>query len=126
MTPPPSKSGAFQSEGVHDQVTPGAAPIPDFYKDSVVVAYKRPSVDKDLAELQPKITASGGSPDFRMLSDGDLEKTTKLPIPAPGETSWIQYEFSQPQAIRAVTYVTRDPDFIAGLVAGMGAQEKNL
>ena len=126
LTHPPSKSGAFQSEGVHDQPTPGAAPIPDFYKDSVVVAYKRPSVDKDLAELQPKITASGGSPDFGMLSDGDLEKTTKLPIPAPGETSWIQYEFSQPQAIRAVTYVTKDPDFIAGLIAGMGAPEKNL
>ena len=32
----------------------------------------------------PKITASGGSPDFAMLTDGDLEKTTKLPIPEVG------------------------------------------
>ena len=123
---PPSNSGAFQNRGINDQPTPGAAPIPNFYKDSVVIAYKRPAVDKDLEELHPKITASGGSPDLAMLSDGDLEKTTKLPIPAPGETSWIQYEFPQPQAIRAVTFVTKDPDMIASLVAGMGAPEKTL
>ncbi len=123
---PPSNSGAFQNEGIHDQPTPGAAPIPDFYKDSVVVAYKRPAVDKAVEELQAKITASGGSPDFAMLSDGDLEKTTKLPIPAPGETSWIQYEFPQPQAIRAVTFVTKQIDMIAAFVAGMGDPDKSL
>ena len=61
-----------------------------------------------------------------MLADGDLEKTTKIPIPAPGESSWIQYEFPSPQAIRAITFVTKDPDFIASMVAGMGAPEKNL
>ena len=44
--------------------------------------------------LHPKITASGGSPDPAMLTDGDLEKTTKLPIPAVGENAWIQYEFA--------------------------------
>ena len=44
--------------------------------------------------LHPKVTSSGGSPDIAMLNDGDLEKTTKLPIPkAAGETSWIQWEF---------------------------------
>ena len=111
---PPSNSGAFQNEGIHDEPTPGAAPIPDFYKDSVVVAYKRPAADKAFDDLQAKITASGGSPDFAMLSDGDLEKTTKLPIPAPGETSWIQYEFPQPQAIRAVTFVTKNDPANAG------------
>ena len=123
---PPSNSGAFQNRGINDQPTPGAAPIPNFYKDTVVVAYKRPAVDKDLEELHPKITASGGSPDFAMLSDGDLEKTTKLPIPAEGQASWIQYEFPQAQAVRAVTFVTKDPDMIASLLAGMGAPDKTL
>ncbi len=65
---------------------------------------KRPTGDKSVEELQAKITASGGSPDFAMLTDGDLEKTTKLPIGEPGHDPWIQYEFPQPQTIRAVTY----------------------
>src|SRR5579863_3945189 len=80
---PPSNSGAFQNEGIHDQPTPGAAPIPNYYKDTVVIAFKRRSIDKPVEELQAKITASGGSPDFAMLTYGDLEKTTKLPIGEP-------------------------------------------
>ncbi len=124
---PPSNTGAFQNESVHDQQPPpGALKIPEFYADSVVVAYKRNTIDRPVEELQAKITASGGSLDTAMLSDGDLEKTTKIPIPAMGETSWIQYEFPTPQAIRSITFVTKDPDFIASLVAGMGAPEKNL
>jgi len=123
---PPSNSGAFQNEGIHDEPTPGAAPIPNFYKDTVVVAYKRPASDKSVDELHAKITASGGMPDFGMLIDGDLEKTTKLPIPAPGQTSWIQYEFPQPQAIRAVTFVTKRIGEIEAFVAGMGEPDKTL
>ena len=124
---PPSNTGAFQNESVHDQQPPpGALKIPEFYADTVVVAYKRNAIDRPVEELHAKITASGGSPDTAMLSDGDLEKTTKIPIPPKGETSWIQYEFPTPQAIRSITFVTKDPDFIASLVAGMGAPEKNL
>ena len=113
-------------QGIHDQLTPGAAAAPQFYADSVVVAYKRTSVDRPVEELQAKITASGNSFDAAMLTDGDLEKTTKIPIPAMGQSSWIQYEFPSPQTIRAITFVTKDPDFIAALIAGMGAPEKNL
>jgi hypothetical protein len=123
---PPSNSGAFQNEGVHDEITPGAAPIPNFYKDSVIVAYKRPAADKSVEDLHAKITASGGSPDFAMLVDGDLEKTTKLPISAEGRTSWIEYEFPQAQTICSVTYVTKDPNFIARMIGGMGVPEKIL
>jgi hypothetical protein len=123
---PPFNTGAFQNEGIHYQPTPGAAPIPNFYKDTVVVGYKRPAVDRSVEELQAKITASGGSPDFAMLRDGDLEKTTKLPISPEGQTSWIQYEFPQPQTIRSISYVTKDPDWMALIVGGMGVPEKVL
>jgi alpha-L-rhamnosidase len=123
---PPSNTGAFQNEGIHDQLTPGAATAPQFYADSVVIAYRRTAADRPVEDLQAKITASGTSLDAAMLNDGDLEKTTKIPIPAKGETSWVQYEFPSPQAIRAVTFVTKDPDFIASLLAGMGAPERNL
>src|SRR5580658_8700220 len=70
--------------------------------------------------------SSGGSPDYTKLTDSDLEKTTKIPIPAPGEISWIQYEFPAPQTIRAITFVTKDPDRITTIITGVAAPEKNL
>ena len=123
---PPENSGAFQNEGINDRPTPGAAPIPNFYKDTVVIAYKRPAVDKSVEELHAKMTASGGSPDYTMLTDGDLAKTTKLPIPEGGQDAWIQYEFPEPQTIRSVTYVTKDPDRIAQMIGHMGIPQKVL
>jgi hypothetical protein len=124
---PPSNTGAFQNEGIHDQQPPpGAMPMPQFYADAVVVAFKRPAGDQPLDALHPKVSASGGSPDFALLTDGDLEKTTGIPIPEEGQSSWIQYEFAQPQTIRSVTFVTKDPNFIEALVAGSAAPDKTL
>jgi hypothetical protein len=125
---PPSNTGAFQNIGIHDELASmGQAPkLPEYYADAAVVAYKRSSVDKPLDALNPKITSSGGDTDVAMLSDKDLEKTTGVPIPAPGEASWIQYEFPQPQTIRSITYVTKDPGMIQAMIAGTSAPEKNL
>ncbi|MGB6191356.1 MAG: glycosyl hydrolase [Terracidiphilus sp.] len=115
---PPENTGAFQNEGIHDQLPPpGSEKIPEYYKDTVVVAYKRPAAT---TMQSPQITYSGGSPDIAMLSDGDLGKTTKLPMgKAVGEESWIQYEFPQPQTIQALTYVTPDPNFIEAFMVGV-------
>ena len=126
---PPGNTGAFQNLSIHDMLEPppGSAAAPEFYADSVVVAYRRAATDVSVESQHAKMTASGGSPDFAMLSDGDLEKTTKIPIPkTAGETSWIQYEFPSPQAIRAITFVTNDPNRLASLVGGMGAPDKAL
>src|SRR6202795_1784837 len=92
---PPSNTGAFQNMGVRDALAPpaGAAAPPQYYADAGVIAYRRAASDVSVQSLRPKITASAGSPDAAILSDGDLEKTTKLPIPKAGESSWIQYEF---------------------------------
>jgi len=105
LAKPPSNTGPFQNLSVHDLV-----PEPQFYADSVVLAYRVPTSDVPLASLNPKVTFSGGTPDAKMLSDGDVEKTTKLPIPPVGGVSWIQYEFAQPQTMRALTMVQIDND----------------
>ena len=121
---PPSKTGAFQSLGIGNAF--GGAP-PQFYADAAVVAFRRAASDVSIESLHPTITSSGVSLDAAMLTDGDLEKTTELPIPAAvGESSWIQYEFAAPATMRSVTYVTKEPDEIAGVVTGIGAPEKNL
>ena len=116
---PPTVTGAFQNLPVHDllEAPEGSKPIPQFYADGPVVAYKRASEDVSLESLHAKMTASGGSPDAAMLGDGDLEKTTKLPIPKTvGDSAWIQWEFPEPQTIRAITIVTPALGFAASFM----------
>ena len=91
-----------------------------------MVAYRRAASDLPIDSLHPAMSASAGSPDYAMLWDGDLEKTTKLPMPAQGESAWIQYAFDTPQAIRAITFVIKEPGFIEAMVAGIGSPEKTL
>jgi hypothetical protein len=53
--------------------------------------------------LNPKVTSSGGEVDPKVLTDGDLVKFALLPVAPAGQASWIQYEFSKPQTIQAIT-----------------------
>ena len=125
---PPTNSGPFQNLGIRDNMErPAGAPaIPQFYADAAVVAYRRAAGDVSTESLHAKVTASAGSPDIDLLSDGNLEKTTLLPIPAIGESSWIQYEFPTPQTIHSVTFITKDPDGDAARANGISAPEKSL
>jgi hypothetical protein len=116
---PPTVTGPFQGEKGGDD------PSQSFYADTVVIAYRTPLGDKSIAALHPKMTASAGAPDFQLLSDGDLEKTAKLPIPPLGESAWIQWEFDQPQTIGAVTFVASDPGWMEA-IQGFGAPERTL
>jgi hypothetical protein len=124
---PPTSIGAFQNMGIREQFgRPEGPKVSEFYADAAVVAFRIPSGASGGAPEQAKITASGEGLGPAMLNDGDLEKTTHIPIPAPGSESWIQFEYPSPQIIRAVTYVTRDPGSIEALIAGTGAPEKTL
>jgi hypothetical protein len=103
---PPANTGAFQNLPIEDDGAMGIQfKAPQFYADSAVIAFKVPAVDVPVEDLQPKITSSGGSIDAALLSDGDLVKSVALPMAPVGEKAWIQYEFAQPQTIRALTIV---------------------
>ena len=122
---PPEVTGSFQNLPTHDLLAApeGSKPIPQFYADGPVVAYKRSGDDVPLQSLHPKMTSSGGSPDSAMLSDGDLEKATKLPIPKEAkDTAWIQWEFPEPATIRAITVVTPDLGMVASFM-GLNPQK---
>ncbi len=125
---PPSITGAFQNLGIQDVLAapPGAPAIPQYYADAAVIAYRRPASDVPLESLHPTVTASAGTPDIAMLSDGDLQKTVKLPIPPPGESAWIQYEFAEPQTLRSVTMATKTMDTIAATLSGIANPEISL
>ncbi|HEU5235390.1 MAG TPA: glycosyl hydrolase [Terriglobales bacterium] len=123
---PPTKTGAFQNMGVREQFGRPAPSLPEYYADATVIAFRVPSTESDEDAAQPKITSSGSGLDPAMLSDGDLEKTTNVPIPESGSVSWIQFQYPSPHTVRAVTYVTKDPGFVEALLYGMAAPEKTL
>ena len=123
---PPVTTGPFQNIPPTD-AWPGSQPIPQYYADSVVVAYRKPVDDIPIESLHPKMTASDGAPDYAMLADGDLAKATKIPIPPNvGQSAWIQYEFRKPQTIRAVTFVINNRDAIQAAVDGIGAPDTGV
>ncbi len=100
---PPASTGAFQNLPIHDLMS-SETPAPEFYADSAVVAYKMPPTDVLAASLRPKVTSSGGAVDASLLEDGDLTKGVEVPKGAKaGDKAWIQFEYPQPQTIRAVT-----------------------
>ena len=126
LASPPENTGAFQNMGIRDSLRGPAKPAPQYYADTVVLAYRQPESDVSLESLHPTITASGGSPDTAMLTDGDLSKSTGIPIPPAGEKAWIQYAFSKPVTIRGVTLVTNDPSRIVSMIYGIAAPKKAL
>src|ERR1039458_1084692 len=125
---PPSNTGAFQNMTIRDVIDApaGSPPIQQFYADAVVIAYRRPATDVSLESLHPTVTASAGTPDAAKLTDGDLQGAAKLPIPQVGESAWIQYEFAEPQTIRAVSIVMKDLSGVGALLAGITSPEKSL
>jgi hypothetical protein len=124
---PPSVTGPFQNialEASGEQTKPQVNPT--LYADAAVVAFREPTGNSGENALPAKITFSGAGLDVTMLSDGDLTKTTNVPIPEVGSESWIQFEYPSPQTIRAVTYVTKEPWDVEEAVTGIGAPEKTL
>ena len=59
-----------------------------------------------MAELQPKVTSSGGLFSLAALTDGDLATATLLPAAPVEQKAWIQFEFAAPQTVRGLTLAT--------------------
>src|SRR5450631_3609531 len=125
---PPSNTGAFQNVSIHEEISLNNTPrqIPQFYSDAAVVAYRRAATDVPVESLHPRVAASGGSPDFALLTDGDLNKTTGILIPPEGESAWIQYEFAEPTTMRALTIVMTEPNRFVAIFSGIAAPQKQL
>ena len=103
---PSSVSGPFQSKPRSEFLNfngSDKSPPAAYYADSAVMAYRMPAGATLVRELAPKLTASGGTPDRALLTDGDVTKSFNVPIGAGDEPAWIQYEFSIPQTIYGVT-----------------------
>ncbi|MGQ9635302.1 MAG: glycosyl hydrolase [Bryobacteraceae bacterium] len=121
---PPSSPGVYQNLGPGGGRA-GAPPIPEFYSDFAVVAFRAPAAERSMAELRPKVTSSGGSFALSALTDGDLVQSTLLPAAPVGEKAWIQFEFDAPQTFRGLTLVTGGGAGRGGAVTGPELEVSN-
>jgi hypothetical protein len=128
LAEPPQNTGAFQNISIRDidLGTPKIHPVPQFYADSVVVAFRQPPADLPIESLAPKVTWSGGALDAALLTDGDLTKTTGVAIPDVGQKAWIQYAFSKPVTIRSVTFVMHHLDGRLAAIYGIAEPKSAL
>ena len=105
---PPGTTGRFQDIPNHEEnlgLVIKKPTLKKFYKDIAVVAYRIPSTQVSLKDLNPQVTSSGGYFTLEQLTDGNLEKTQLLPSDSSNGFAWIQYRFEQPQTIKALTVV---------------------
>jgi hypothetical protein len=123
---PPANTGAFQNLGIRDEMGSNSATPPQFYADSAVIAFRQPKAETSTGPLSPKITVSAGMPDLSLLSDGDLEKTIKLPIPDEGKEAWVQWEYPGTERIRSLTIVSSTVPEIVGILSGIGSPERSV
>jgi len=80
------------------------APVKEYAEQIAVVAVRRGISDLTMQQLGAKVTSSGGEHiTVEALTDGSLENDCQLATTADNSRPWIQYEFHQPQTIRAVT-----------------------
>ncbi len=107
---PPHTSGPFQNitGGRGFSISGEASPIPEYYADAAVIAYRLPANDMPLADLQPKISSSGGQFELAKLTDGDLAQSMLLPAAPVGKKAWIQFEFDKPETIQSISLVIID------------------
>ena len=115
LPPPPRQTGPIGNLAQHDLMgamgggEPPPAPV-DFGADILVLALREPALEKPLSTLNPKVTTdSGTAVDATLLWNGDLNDDVRFPAAKPGGTSWLQYEFTQPVSVQAVTFTPGGP-----------------
>lgn len=104
---PPKTIGKFQNLVLNNGMSALSEthPTSEFYADISVVAFPVPENDFSMAELNPKVTSSGGKFDLATLTDGDLQRTTLLPSAPEGQNAWIQFEFAKPETVQSLSIV---------------------
>lgn len=98
---PPSNEGPVRD------LSAGARPdAPKFYRDSVVIAYRTPADERDMAAEHPKVTNNNGPmslAEAAPLLDDSLNTSVGIAAPKDGGPAWLEYEFDQPFTARALS-----------------------
>jgi hypothetical protein len=81
--------------------SPIAHPLPTYYHDIVVLAYRTPQDEDPVEKADPQVTASSGAVDAQALLDDSLMTSVTIPAAADGSPAWVQFTFASPYTARA-------------------------
>jgi hypothetical protein len=107
---PPANPGPFQNI---PRIVPG---IGNFYRDSLVIAYRVPAADPAVVAAD----SNAGPVDAAMLKDGDLSKA--ITLKPPGTPVWIRAAYATPVRIQGVTLALSTNDGL-GFAASVEASD---
>jgi hypothetical protein len=97
---PPDTIGPFQDAPMAGDIPPSpAAARLNFYRDSIVIAYRTPVAEPKVVEA----TSNLGALDAAMLSDGDFTKSATLAPAAQNDDFWIRIAFDRPATIQGLS-----------------------
>lgn len=108
---PPSTTGVFQNIPLRSKEDPSIKPLPGYYSDAAVVAYRIPENYLSLDVLSPVITSSAGRRELSSLIDGDLTNTFFLPAAKESQKAFVQFVFSKPVKVSSLTLVCIQESF---------------
>ena len=112
LAQPPSNPGPFQN-------IPRAVPgVSNFYRDSVVIAYRAPVADPAIKRAD----SNGGDVDAAALADGDLAKAMSLKPRHPGAVVWVRAQYAQAVRIQGITLALSANDGL-GFAAAVEASD---
>ncbi|UAJ11096.1 glycosyl hydrolase [Glacieibacterium megasporae] len=94
---PPMIAGPYQDVPL-TVVEPGMAAGPALYGDAAVIAFRSGTAPRPTAV---QVTASRGSVDAALLSDGAWGQAMSLPYTPTDPTAWLLYDFGKPVTIRS-------------------------
>jgi hypothetical protein len=100
---PPSQTGSFQDAPFVPYLIASrpAQPIPDYYADSAVIAYRMP--DQPIA-VRPTVSDGDGHPvDAAALFDGSYRTAVEVPRRTDGAPPSLTLTYPEPQTIRSAS-----------------------
>ena len=104
---PPTVTGVYQtSTGGSGHQRGGGEEKPQYYQDQKVLAFQ---IAEDEILPTPKITASGGKIDAKVLADGFYDHSG-LTLPAAkeeGGISWVKFDYGKPVTVKGLVLSTQ-------------------
>ena len=112
LAQPPSNPGPFQN------IARAVSGVSNFYRDSVVIAYRAPVADSAIMRAD----SNGGDVDVAALADGDLAQAMSLKPRQPGAVVWVRAQYAQAVRIQGVTLALSTNDGL-GFAAAVEASD---
>ena len=99
-------------------------PIPEYNKDTVVIAYREPR--QSLEPPPPRVTSNTNLVEAGRLYDGNSATELMLPATINSKPPWIQMEYRTPLEVRSITVSVSPPGSVVNLAVSEDGKKYKL